>query len=97
MNTTIGGLRASRDIRSLSEFRANAAAFVEHVQSTSEPMIITQRGRSAIVLLAIATYESLLDEVELARDMRASGAQVVDGRVEPAERVESRLRAMLGR
>jgi prevent-host-death family protein len=70
---------------------------VEQVQSTSEPMIITQRGRSAIVLLAIATYESLLDEVELARDMRASGAQVVDGRVEPAERVESRLRAMLGR
>lgn len=60
-------------------------------------MIITQRGRSAIVLLAIATYESLLDEVELARDMRASDAQVVDGRVEPAERVESRLRAMLGR
>jgi prevent-host-death family protein len=70
---------------------------VEQVQSTSEPMIITQRGRSAIVLLAIATYESLLDEVELARDMRASDAQVVDGRVEPAERVESRLRAMLGR
>ncbi|HEX7547204.1 MAG TPA: type II toxin-antitoxin system Phd/YefM family antitoxin [Gemmatimonadaceae bacterium] len=97
MNSSTGGLRASRDIRSLSEFRAHAAAFVEQVQSTSEPMVITQRGRSAIVLLAIAAYEGLLDEVELARDVRTSVEQVETGRAEPSERVETRLRAMLGR
>lgn len=97
MNPPIGGLRASRDIRSLSEFRANAAAFVEQVQSTSEPMIITQRGRSAVVLLGIAVYESLLDEAELARDVGTSAEQIATGRTEPSERVETRLRAMLGR
>ena len=97
MNSSTGGLRASRDIRSLSEFRAHAAAFVEQVQSTSEPMIITQRGRSKIVLLAIAAYEELLDEAELARDVRTAVEQVETGRPEPSERVETRLRAMLGR
>ena len=97
MNTGIGGLRASRDIRSLSEFRANAAAFVEQVQSTSEPMIITQRGRSAIVLLAIEAYEGLLDEAEFARDVRTSVQEAETGRTKSFEGVEMRLRAMLGR
>jgi PHD/YefM family antitoxin component YafN of YafNO toxin-antitoxin module len=60
-------------------------------------MIITQRGRGAAVLLGIAVYESLVDEAELARDVRTSVEQIETGRGEPSERVESRLRAMLGR
>jgi antitoxin YefM len=70
---------------------------VEQVQSTSEPMIITQRGRGAAVLLGIVAYESLVDESELARDVRTSVEQIETGRAEPSERVETRLRAMLGR
>lgn len=38
-------MRFTEDIRPLSEFRANAAAFVEQVQTTQRPIVLTQHGR----------------------------------------------------
>ena len=97
MSSTSSALRASRDIHTLSEFRARAAAFVEQVQSTNEPIIITQRGRGAAVLLGIDAYETLLEEAELRRDLRLAEEQVAARCAAPREQVEHRLRAMLGR
>jgi prevent-host-death family protein len=97
LGAAITGVRVSRDIRTLSDFRSNAAAFIEQVRSTSEPIIVTQNGRSAAVLLGIETYESLIDEIELLRDVRTAERQTAAGETEPPERTESRLRAMLGR
>jgi prevent-host-death family protein len=97
MFPAISGIRLSRDVRSLSEFRANAAAFVEQVQSTQEPIVLTQRSRGAAVLLALDAYEGLIDELELLRDLRTSHDQAAVGREDSAPNVESRLRAMLGR
>ena len=45
--------RPSQDIKPLSEFRANVATFVEHVQATKRPLVLTQHGRSAAILLAV--------------------------------------------
>lgn len=90
-------VRLSRDVRPLTDFRANAAAFVEQVQSTGQPMILTQHGRSAAVLLGIEAYESLLDEVEVLRDVKTAEDQVASGLRSEQARVEARLRAMLGR
>lgn len=98
MFPAISGIRLSRDVRSLSEFRANAAAFVEQVQSTQEPIILTQRSRGAAVLLAIDAYESLVDRLELLHDLNASHDQSSSPeRLDTREHVEARLRALLGR
>ena len=50
-------IRFTRDIRPLSEFRANAAAFVQQVRRTRLPLILTQHGKSAAVLLDVEEYE----------------------------------------
>ena len=55
-------LKPSRDIQPVTEFRANAAQFIEQVQATGEPVILTQHGRSAAVLLDVESYEGMLDE-----------------------------------
>ena len=89
--------RASRDIRSLTEFRANAAAFVEQVQSTNAPIILTQRGRAAAALLSMPAYEALLDEVGLIGDVRQAETQADLGSVRPGETVATRIRAIFGR
>ena len=60
-------------------------------------MIITQRGRGAAVLLGVAAFEALIDELGLLRDVRASERQAAAGRFEEREAVEARLRARLGR
>lgn len=69
----------TQDVRPLSEFRANAAAFVEQIQETKRPVVLTQHGRSAAVLLDVAAYEALVEQVELLRDIRTAEDQIRKG------------------
>ena len=73
-------VRPTEDIRPLSEFRANAASFVQQVQGTKRPVILTVHGRSAAVLLDVGEYETLLDQLELLRDVKAAEGQLKQGR-----------------
>ena len=71
--------RPSQDIRPLSEFRANVATFVEQVQTTKRPLVLTQHGRSAAILLAVEAYEDLIERAEVAEDVRTAEVQIAAG------------------
>jgi prevent-host-death family protein len=90
-------LKPSRDIQPVTEFRANAAQFIEQVQETGEPVILTQHGRSAAVLLDVESYESMLDELALLRDVRVAEEQVAVGKASTHAAVAKKLRARLAR
>jgi prevent-host-death family protein len=81
----------------VTEFRANAAQFIEQVQETGEPVILTLHGRSAAVLLNVEAYESMLDELALLRDVRKAEEQVSAGMSRTHAAVAKRLRARLAR
>lgn len=85
-------LRPTTDVRPVTEFRANTSAVIEQMHSTGRPVILTQHGRSAAVLLDPGVYESLIDEVELLRDLAISEAQIAAGQVIPHEEVERQMR-----
>lgn len=72
--------RFSQDIRPLSEFRANAAAFIEHVRSTHRPLVLTQHGRGAAVLLDVTEYERLIEQIELLQEVQTAERQLAEGR-----------------
>ena len=82
----------SVDVRPVTEFRAHTSAVLEQVQTTKRPVVLTQNGRSAAVLLDVGLYESLVEEVALARDVRTAEAQLDAGMGIPHEAVEARLR-----
>jgi antitoxin YefM len=88
--------RFSQDIRSLSEFRANAAAFVQQVRSTRRPLVLTQHGRGAAVLLDVTEYERLIEQVELLQEVQSAEQQLAEGRGvehgEARDQVMARLR-----
>lgn len=88
-------IRLTRDVRSVTEFRANASAFLDQVHETGRPVVLTQHGRSAAVLLGVEAYEGLLDEVELLRDVRTAEAQVTAGVTATHAAVAKRLRNKL--
>ena len=90
-------LKLSRDIQPVTEFRANAAQFIEQVQATGEPVILTQHGRSAAVLLDVDSYEGMLDELALLRDVRKAEQQVASGKILTQAAVAKKLRARLVR
>ena len=73
-------MRPTQDIRPLADFRAHLAAVVRQVRRTKRPVILTQHGRSAAVLVDAAEYEALLDRAELLDDVRRAETEVAAGR-----------------
>jgi prevent-host-death family protein len=88
-------LKPSRDIQPVTEFRANAAKVIEQVRETGAPVILTQHGRGAAVLLDVEAYEAMVDELELLRDARTAEAQVATGKGRSHAAVARSLRARL--
>ncbi len=85
-------LRPSTDVRPITEFRANTSAVIEQMHATKRPVILTQHGRSAAILLDVDVYEGMIEEIELLRDLRVAEAQIVAGQVLPHEEVVRRMR-----
>ena len=85
------------DIQPVSDFRANASAMLQQVRDTGRPLVLTQRGRGAAVLLDIRSYQGLLDELEELRDVARGLADVAEGRVVAHEDVAARVAARLTR
>jgi antitoxin YefM len=72
-------IRIEQDVKSLSEFRANTAACVDQVQQSRRPLVLTQHGKSAAVLLSAAEYDRMLDEIDLLREVRVAEGQLREG------------------
>ena len=72
-------LKPSTDVLPVTEFRANTSALLAQLRTNKRPMVLTQHGRSAAVLLDVGEYERLLDEIALLQDIRVAEEQVARG------------------
>ena len=88
-------LKPSQDVQPLSAFRANAAGFLEQLRETKRPLVLTQHGKSAAVVLDVDEYEALMEELEVIRDIRQAKAELARGEGIPHEQVVAELRALL--
>lgn len=68
-----------QDVKPISEFRANAASLVQQVRTTKRPLVITQQGRGAAVLIDVSEYEKLLAKLELLEDVHNAENQIDRG------------------
>ncbi len=73
-------INLSQDIKSLSDFRANAALYVQNIKKSRRPMVITQNGKSSAVVIDVNEYESLLEKIELLKDVQVARQQLADGK-----------------
>jgi antitoxin YefM len=71
-------IQLDEDIKPLSEFRANVTMMIEKVRTTKRPLVITQRGKSAAVLVNVTEYEALLQKIELLTDIQTAEKQIED-------------------
>jgi len=68
------------DIHSLSEFRSNASGYISQVHSTKRPLVITQNGKCAAVLLDVDEYEKIMEKTELIEDVETALTQISEGK-----------------
>lgn len=90
-------LKLDTDIRPVSEFRANAAELIEQLRASGRPLVLTQRGHSAAVVLDVAEYERLMEEIETLRDIRTAEKQISAGKGALNREAKAELRRRMAR
>ena len=58
----------------VSDLRQDAAAILKRVRNSNEPLIVTQRGRAAAVMLSVKSYERVDYERRLLRGEKEIGS-----------------------
>lgn len=91
----MSALRPSTDVLPVTEFRANTSSMLTRLQATKRPVVLTQHGRGAAVVMDVSVYEGMLDEIAILRDIRIAEEQIARGEVVPHDEVVARLRAKL--
>jgi prevent-host-death family protein len=66
------------EIIPVTDLRQDAAAVLKRIRSKKQPLIVTQRGRAAAVLLSMEAYERSEQERQLLR-MLARGEREIRG------------------
>jgi prevent-host-death family protein len=64
----------------ITDLRQDAAAVLKRLQSSSEPLVITQRGRAAAVLLSLDAYERSQHERELLGLLARGEQEISEGK-----------------
>ena len=84
---------------SLTDFQRNARTFIESINETRKPMLLTVNGKVQAVLVDPVTYQQTEEQVEHARliaAIRAGEQAIQDGRTTSAEEVFAELKAKHG-
>ncbi len=84
---------------SLTDFQRNARTYIENINETQEPMLLTVNGKVQAVLIDPVTYQSTQEELERVRFIAAirEGEQAIrEGRTTPSEKVFEDLKAKYG-
>lgn len=89
-------LKIAEDIVPVSEFKAQAADWLHRVGETGQPLVITQNGKAAGVLLSPAEYDRLNERAHFHDAVRDGLADADEGRLRDHAEVVKRVRARAG-
>ena len=64
----------------ISDLRQNASDIVKNLSPSGEPVFITQRGRAAVIMLSMKTYEHSQHELDILR-LLARGEKEIEAGV----------------
>lgn len=80
-------IRVSEGIVPLGEFKAQASRLMRGLKGEAAPLVITQNGRPAAVVLSPEAYDELRERQEFLEAVAAGLADAVAGRVVDHDRV----------
>lgn len=83
------------DVVPISELRMKAAEIVARAHQTKQPVLITRRGRSAVVLIDVAEYQRQQRRMALLEHIALGKRDVAAGRVHSQDQIEAELEEWL--
>lgn len=83
----------TKDVMPLSEFRSTIADCFARTRRTHRPILVTQNGRSASVVIDVADFQKMRETLELIDDVRAAEEEIENGETISAEELRAKLHA----
>jgi len=68
------------DIIPITDLRQDAAAALKRVRASKKPLVITQRGRAAAVMLSVEAYERSEHERQILRLLARGEREIARGK-----------------
>jgi prevent-host-death family protein len=84
-------------LRPVTEIKRHATRIIAQLQSDRVPVVITEHGRSAAVLLDVETYETLRRRLSLLEGIARGERAFAEGRVVSHAGAKKRLGRWLGK
>ncbi|MEX0722609.1 MAG: type II toxin-antitoxin system Phd/YefM family antitoxin [Gracilimonas sp.] len=84
-----------QDIQPVSEFRKKSADFIDRVKNNKRPIVLTQHGKSAAILIDVAEYQRMIDKIDLMDDLLEAERQIMNGEVTSHEEAKNQIRENL--
>ena len=84
-------LSISKDIISLSDFKNKASKMLHEVKVSHRPLVITQNGKAAAVLMSPVDYDRLTEQARFINAVQRGLADVENGRILPDEDLDNEL------
>lgn len=84
-------LRVSQDIVPMAEFKGQAAHWFRRLAESNQPVVITQNGKPAGVLLSPVEFDRLVERQRFLEDAAAGVADLDAGRVVTTDELKGRL------
>ena len=78
-------INIAQNIISLTDFKNKASKMLREIQSSHRPLVITQNGKAAAVLISPADFDILTEQVRFIDAVQRGLADVQNGRVLPDE------------
>ena len=88
-------MKLSKNVRSITYLKANAADLVETLTEEREPYVITQNGEAKAVIVDVATWEQTEETLALLKILALGNKQVAEGKTRRVADVIKELRASL--
>ncbi|HBT89580.1 type II toxin-antitoxin system Phd/YefM family antitoxin [Desulfobacter sp.] len=84
-------LNISQDIISLSDFKNKASKMLHNVQTSHRPLVITQNGKAAAVLISPSDFDLLTEQANFVDAVNRGLSDVEHGRILPDEDLDNIL------
>ena len=79
----------------VSDLRQDAAATLKRLETSNAPIVITQRGRAAAVLMSVESYEYAKEERLLLRRLAKGEQEIQEGKGRDLDDVLASAEALL--
>jgi len=84
-------MNISQNIVSLSDFKNKASGMLREIQSSHRPLVITQNGKAAAVLISPSDFDLLTEQARFVDAVQKGLADVQDGRMLSDEDLDKEL------